>query len=176
MTCRRRLNAFVNQRHQTQSYLLERPSRSVIWWKKCHTFTNFWPRELTQKTFLTFIRATRHFSLKMLYRFHQLLISCFQIEFRVKLCFFSIFFFVQTQGYWLNDTHWVDYDPTELDPSPSKRKRKEEPRPHKSGSARTEGYYKLDSKEKAKHKSHFARCVTEDSRLAESNVVRLFLK
>ena len=89
-----------------------------------------------------------------------------------QLCFF----FVQTQGYWLNDTHWVDYDPTELDPSPSKRKRKEEPRPHKSGSARTEGYYKLDSKEKAKHKSHFARCVTEDSRLAESNVVRLFLK
>lgn len=77
---------------------------------------------------------------------------------------------LQTQGYWLNDTHWVDYDPTEMDPSPSKRKRKEEPRPHKSGSARTEGYYKLDSKEKAKHKSHFARCVTEDSRLLEANV------
>lgn len=84
-----------------------------------------------------------------------------------------LIFPLQTQGYWLNDTHWVDYDPTEMDPSPSKRKRKEEPRPHKSGSARTEGYYKLDSKEKAKHKSHFARCVTEDSRLLEANVVML---
>ena len=78
----------------------------------------------------------------------------------------------QAQAFtWLNDTHWVDYDPTEMDPSPSKRKRREEPRPHKSGCARTEGYYKLDSKEKAKHKSHFARCVTDDSRSAEANVV-----
>lgn len=70
---------------------------------------------------------------------------------------------LQTQDYWLNDTHWVDYQPTEVDVPPSKRRRKEEPRPHKSGSARTEGFYKLDSKEKAKHKSHFARCVTDAS-------------
>lgn len=69
----------------------------------------------------------------------------------------------------------MNYDPAELDPSPSKRKRKEEPRPHKSGSARTEGYYKLDSKEKAKHKSHFARSVTDESRLTETNAVDIFV-
>jgi len=56
-------------------------------------------------------------------------------------------------GYWLNDTHWFEYDATLTDSPPSKKKRKEDPRPHASGSARTEGYYKLDSKEKAKHTS-----------------------
>lgn len=75
---------------------------------------------------------------------------------------------LQMGGYWLNDTHWVDYDATLSDSPPSKKKRKEEPRPHASGSARTEGYYKLDSKEKAKHKSHFARSVTEEARAAEA--------
>lgn len=75
---------------------------------------------------------------------------------------------LQSTGYWLNDTHWVDYDATIVDSPPSKKKRKEEPRPHASGSARTEGFYKLDSKEKAKHKSHFARCVADDSRLADA--------
>lgn len=75
------------------------------------------------------------------------------------------------QGYWLNDTHWVDYPSTEVDVPPSKRRRKEEPRPHKSGSARTEGFYKLDSKEKAKHKSHFARCVTDASRSTDITMV-----
>ena len=66
----------------------------------------------------------------------------------------------------LNDTHWVDYGPAESDAPPSKRKRKEEPRAHATGCARSEGFYKLDSKEKAKHKSHFARCVTDDARTA----------
>ena len=65
----------------------------------------------------------------------------------------------------------MDYDPVEPDPPPSKRKRREEPRPHKSGCARSEGYYKLDSKEKAKHKSHYARTVADDTRLAEANSV-----
>lgn len=81
--------------------------------------------------------------------------------------------YIQTQGYWLNDTHWVEYESSEADPSPSKRRRREEPQPHKTGSARTEGYYKLDSKEKAKHKSHFARTVTDDSRAAETFTVLL---
>lgn len=55
------------------------------------------------------------------------------------------------QGYWLNDTHWVDHPPTDI-PSPAKRRKRDELRLHASGSARTEGYYKVDVREKAKHK------------------------
>lgn len=56
-----------------------------------------------------------------------------------------------SQGYWLNDTHWVDHPATDI-PSPAKRKKRDELRLHASGSARTEGYYKVDIREKAKHK------------------------
>ena len=56
-----------------------------------------------------------------------------------------------SQGYWLNDTHWVDHPPTDI-PSPAKRRKRDELRLHTSGSARTEGYYKVDVREKAKHK------------------------
>lgn len=56
-----------------------------------------------------------------------------------------------SQGYWLNDTHWVDHPPTDI-PSPAKRRKRDELRLHASGSARTEGYYKVDVREKAKHK------------------------
>lgn len=56
-----------------------------------------------------------------------------------------------TQGYWLNDTHWVDHPPTDV-PSPAKKRKRDELRLHASGSARTEGYYKVDIREKAKHK------------------------
>ncbi|CAH1801412.1 unnamed protein product [Owenia fusiformis] len=49
--------------------------------------------------------------------------------------------------YWLYNTHWVDSKPTYIpDPKPSKRRRKHEdvlPPVHKTGSARTEGYYKM---------------------------------
>ncbi|KAH9641472.1 hypothetical protein HF086_006088 [Spodoptera exigua] len=45
-------------------------------------------------------------------------------------------------GYWLNDTHWVDHPPTDG---------------HSSGSARTEGYYKMDARLKAKYKYHHGR-------------------
>ncbi|KAF8778002.1 Histone-lysine N-methyltransferase SETD1B like protein [Argiope bruennichi] len=52
------------------------------------------------------------------------------------------------QGFWLNDTHWVDY-PAPV-PSPPKKKKKDEGmRTHLSGCARCEGYYKIDDKEKA---------------------------
>lgn len=55
------------------------------------------------------------------------------------------------QGYWLNDTHWVDHPATDI-PSPPKRRKRDELRLHSTGSARTEGYYKVDMREKAKHK------------------------
>ena len=78
------------------------------------------------------------------------------------------------EGYWLNDTHWVEYNPTlEPEAPPSKRRRREEPKQHATGCARTEGFYKLDSKEKAKHKSHYARCVSDAARLNETSTVTI---
>ena len=57
-------------------------------------------------------------------------------------------------GYWLNDTHWVDHPATDI-PSPAKRRKRDELRLHETGSARTEGYYKVDIGEKAQHKVRF---------------------
>ena len=65
----------------------------------------------------------------------------------------------------------MDCEPTKSDSPPFKKRGKEETRSHQSGSARTEGYYKLDSEEKARHKSHLALSVAEDSRLVEANTV-----
>lgn len=59
-----------------------------------------------------------------------------------------------TLGYWLNDTHWVDHCVTDLYSSPPKRRKRDDARVHASGCARTEGYYKLEAKEKAKYKYH----------------------
>lgn len=70
-----------------------------------------------------------------------------------------------SQGYWLNDTHWVDHPPTDVCYSPPKKKSKrynniyEDLQGHTSGSARTEGYYKMDLRLKAKYKYHHGRCV-----------------
>lgn len=59
-------------------------------------------------------------------------------------------------GYWLNDTHWVDHCLTDLYSSPPKRRKKDE-RVHITGSARTEGYYKLSAYEKSRYKYHHAK-------------------
>lgn len=57
-----------------------------------------------------------------------------------------------SQSYWLNDTHWVDHPPIDV-PLPPKKKRRFDDLPlHKTGCARTEGIYKVDSKQKQKHK------------------------
>lgn len=60
-------------------------------------------------------------------------------------------------GYWLNDTHWVDHCCTDLYSSPPKKRKKDDQRVHVSGSARTEGYYKITPHEKAKYKYHHAK-------------------
>ncbi|XP_068207015.1 histone-lysine N-methyltransferase SETD1 [Palaemon carinicauda] len=59
------------------------------------------------------------------------------------------------QSYWLNDTHWVDHPPTDIPAPPKKKRRIDDPPIHKSGCARTEGIYKVDSKQKQKHKFTF---------------------
>jgi len=59
---------------------------------------------------------------------------------------------------WINDTHWVDHPITNIpDPPPKKRRLDDFSVPHKSGSARTEGYYKMDPREKIRTKYHFHR-------------------
>uniref|UniRef100_A0A182NMP3 [histone H3]-lysine(4) N-trimethyltransferase n=1 Tax=Anopheles dirus TaxID=7168 RepID=A0A182NMP3_9DIPT len=73
-------------------------------------------------------------------------------------------------SYWLNATHWVDhcstdrsFEPALLAPPPNKRRKKDKVdggcsladiKLHRTGSARTEGYYKIDPREKAKYKYH----------------------
>jgi len=59
---------------------------------------------------------------------------------------------------WINDTHWVDH-PATCTPDPPKKKRRMDDfsKVHKSGCARTEGYYKMDPREKARTKYHFHR-------------------
>ncbi|XP_043250324.1 histone-lysine N-methyltransferase SETD1 isoform X1 [Colletes gigas] len=73
-----------------------------------------------------------------------------------------------SQGYWLNDTHWVDHPATDI-PSPAKRRKRDELRLHTSGSARTEGYYKVDVREKAKHKHHYAQSIQRSNDVEDSN-------
>lgn len=59
---------------------------------------------------------------------------------------------------WINDTHWVDHSQT-LIPDPPRKKRRVDDfsKPHETGSARTEGYYKMDPREKMRTKYHFHR-------------------
>ncbi|XP_037956634.1 histone-lysine N-methyltransferase SETD1 isoform X2 [Teleopsis dalmanni] len=69
-------------------------------------------------------------------------------------------------GYLLNNTHWVDHcitDRSLMPPSNKKRKKEDELIRHKTGCARTEGYYKLDIREKAKHKYHHAKANADNS-------------
>ncbi|XP_042232871.1 histone-lysine N-methyltransferase SETD1-like isoform X2 [Homarus americanus] len=60
-----------------------------------------------------------------------------------------------SQSYWLNDTHWVDHPPTDIPLPPRKKRRMDDLPIHKTGCARTEGIYKVDSKQKQKHKFTF---------------------
>ncbi|KAJ6633317.1 Histone-lysine N-methyltransferase SETD1 [Pseudolycoriella hygida] len=57
-------------------------------------------------------------------------------------------------NYWLNATHWVDHCGTAVQPVSKKRKRDGDMYRHASGSARTEGFYKMDTMDKAKYKYH----------------------
>ncbi|CAH2052091.1 unnamed protein product, partial [Iphiclides podalirius] len=75
-------------------------------------------------------------------------------------------------GYWLNDTHWVEHPPTDLTYSPPRKRSKrhaniyEELQGHSSGAARTEGYYKMDARLKAKYKYHHGRGAAADDKKA----------
>lgn len=60
----------------------------------------------------------------------------------------------------LHQVHWVDHCATDrFEPPPAKKRRRDDPevKQHETGCARTEGYYKIDSKDKAHYKYHHLR-------------------
>ena len=82
----------------------------------------------------------------------------------------------ETAHAWLHDTHWVDH-PATLIPNPevpstaNKKRRKEtEVRIHSTGCARSEGYYKMDEKEKRQH-SHVSNIRADEAEM-EAKVLR----
>lgn len=76
----------------------------------------------------------------------------------------------------LHQVHWVDHCATDrsfMPSEPKKRKRDNLPelREHTTGCARTEGYYKIDSKEKAHYKYHHLKGTAAGSHLETAKVV-----
>nr|XP_018917910.1 PREDICTED: histone-lysine N-methyltransferase SETD1B-A [Bemisia tabaci] len=70
--------------------------------------------------------------------------------------------------YWLNDTHWVDHPVTDLTSvSPVKKRKRDDWHVHATGCARTEGFYKVDVVQKAKHKYHFGQTITQIASMKE---------
>ncbi|XP_068101087.1 histone-lysine N-methyltransferase SETD1B [Hyperolius riggenbachi] len=62
---------------------------------------------------------------------------------------------------WLNDTLWVYHPPTSVYSPTKKKKRDDGLREHVTGCARSEGYYKIDKKDKAKYLIN-TRSLTEE--------------
>lgn len=73
-------------------------------------------------------------------------------------------------SHWLNATHFREHcetDRTYIPPPPTKKRKKDdELRRHSTGSARTEGYYKVDVRDKARFKYHHNRDI-EQTTVAE---------
>ncbi|KAL1454215.1 hypothetical protein WDU94_010491 [Cyamophila willieti] len=81
-----------------------------------------------------------------------------------------------TLGFWLHETHWVDHSITFLpSPRPGSDKKKQrgsngvsdELHVHATGCARTEGFYKIDSRQKAQHKYHFGQTIAQQIERAQ---------
>ncbi|KAG4065754.1 hypothetical protein HA402_012432 [Bradysia odoriphaga] len=64
---------------------------------------------------------------------------------------------------WLNLTHWMEHCATSAQPVSRKRKRESDRKRHESGSARTEGFYKMDIRDKARFKYHHAKLNVYDT-------------
>uniref|UniRef100_A0A4Y0BGX5 [histone H3]-lysine(4) N-trimethyltransferase n=1 Tax=Anopheles funestus TaxID=62324 RepID=A0A4Y0BGX5_ANOFN len=96
-------------------------------------------------------------------------------------------------SYWLNATHWVDhcstdrsFEPALLLPPPTKRRKKDKAggggssladiKLHRTGSARTEGYYKIDPREKAKYKYHHLKGTAAANHLSNLELAKAVTK
>lgn len=78
----------------------------------------------------------------------------------------------------LHQVHWVDHCSTDRSfvPSPPKKRKRDdlpELRQHVTGCARTEGYYKIDSKEKAHYKYHHLKGTAAGSHLDTARVAKM---
>jgi histone-lysine N-methyltransferase SETD1 len=73
--------------------------------------------------------------------------------------------------FWLNDTHWVEHPATNIPSAPvhKKKKRNDESRIHSTGSARSEGFYKMDIEEKWAH-SHVTNKDDESEALLQKQI------
>lgn len=86
-------------------------------------------------------------------------------------------------NYWLNATHWVDHCTTERSfvPPPAKKRKKDKEyvsdiKQHPTGSARTEGFYKIDPREKAKYKYHHLKGTAAASHLTHIETAKAVTK
>ncbi|XP_031623064.1 histone-lysine N-methyltransferase SETD1 [Contarinia nasturtii] len=69
-----------------------------------------------------------------------------------------------TNNSWLNATHFMEHCETDrsLIPPPNKKRKKDDDlRRHASGCARTEGYYKVDLRDKMRFKYHHSKSINE---------------
>ncbi|KAL7023223.1 hypothetical protein ACKWTF_012520 [Chironomus riparius] len=78
----------------------------------------------------------------------------------------------------LHQVHWVDHCSTDrsfVPSAPKKRRRDDFPelREHVTGCARTEGFYKIDSKEKAHYKYHHLKGTVAGSHLETAKVAKM---
>ena len=71
----------------------------------------------------------------------------------------------KTDLYWLNDTHWVNHPVTDIAETPRKRRRGDGDysKKHVTGCARSEGFYKMDPREKRRTKYHLHRADAADA-------------
>ncbi|XP_060864602.1 histone-lysine N-methyltransferase SETD1B-A-like isoform X1 [Metopolophium dirhodum] len=77
-----------------------------------------------------------------------------------------------TVHYWMNETHWVSHPVTAVSNQIPRKKKKDEWKVHDTGCGRTEGYYKVDSKQKANHKYHFGHTIAQLNRITELKRVK----
>lgn len=71
-----------------------------------------------------------------------------------------------TNNSWLNATHFMDHCETDrsfIPPPNKKRKKDDDLRRHASGCARTEGFYKVDIRDKMRFKYHHSKSINETS-------------
>ncbi|XP_031847043.1 SET domain containing 1 [Nomia melanderi] len=125
-----------------------------------------YPKKVVQEAIMTYKERDLMSEMAILYEFLTRGIDAEDVEYLRRS--YEALLADDSQGYWLNDTHWVDHPATDI-PSPAKRRKRDELRLHASGSARTEGYYKVDLREKAKHKHHYAQSIQRSHDVEDNN-------
>lgn len=124
---------------------------------KSQSFAQFIPREMYKD-------RTPHEQVMILYDFLTRGIDTEDIAYIRR----SYEFLLQddANNSWLNATHFMEHCETErslLPPPTKKRKKDDDLKRHASGSARTEGYYKVDIRDKMRFKYHHSKSINESN-------------